>query len=386
MIVNRVINNISIAVETTEGNSIYFSEYDAEAIKTGGNSIEYILRYLYGESEKYIPMFLTLELTSKCNYRCPFCFINTKDARENQLQQTIRFKDIKSDLEWLIDRGLLYCTITGGEPLVHPDFKEIYSFLKDSGVVVTVFTNLSCVDDQLMELFIQKPPFRIETTMYGFNNSTYAEATGQGTFTAEDFKNRVLHMRKKGINVICKTPLNTLTYPDFHQMKEWCETNGVYYYYSEQVFSTYDGESMNCYKLDDHINEEIIIDRVSDDKTENISKFGYKKAFDCGAAKYGFFISHSYALRPCMSFYVIDEASFPIAETGIDLAFQKLESFIQEHKTGNLSDCKGCNAFPFCKVCVIDEIKKNKHISSGYANKCTSYSKIHDFIMSNREN
>ena len=87
-------------------------------------------------------MFLTLELTSKCNYRCPFCFINTKDARENQLQQTIRFKDIKSDLEWLIDRGLLYCTITGGEPLVqYKDVIEIFKHVREIGLKTKLDTS-----------------------------------------------------------------------------------------------------------------------------------------------------------------------------------------------------------------------------------------------------
>lgn len=73
----------------------------------------------------YTPMLLTWELLDRCNFYCPFCYIVGHSHNEQ-----VRFENIKSKIQELIDLGLLYCTLTGGEILLHKDFKEIYSFLK----------------------------------------------------------------------------------------------------------------------------------------------------------------------------------------------------------------------------------------------------------------
>ncbi|MCM1143744.1 MAG: radical SAM protein [Blautia sp.] len=380
MKVLRMINGIEIEVEISESNAIYFDEKDAKEIGNSGYELDAIFNYLYNINEQYRPLVMTLELTKTCNYRCPFCFINTDEARKRQSSQ-IKYDAIKEDLEWLCQNGLLYCIITGGEPLLHPDFIKIYSFLKQHGVIVTVFTNISLLNNDIIALFEKYPPFKLETTMYGFSDKKYTDITGQIYFKASDFKNKVLLLKERGINIICKTPINNLTLPEFEIMRKWCMDNNIPYYFSEKVFETYEGISMQQYDITLKEKQYILHERMLSEKSESLILFGKKKSFTCGAGKYGFFISHDYKLRPCMSFFDIPEACIHITYGNISKSFEMLYKFISQYKGYTLSECNGCNAFSICKICVIDEIKKKKGETSGYKQKCANNMEICKYLV-----
>jgi len=47
----------------------------------------------------------------------------------------------------------LWILFTGGEPLLRPDFLEIYTYAKKKGLLVTIFTNGTLIDDNLADYF-----------------------------------------------------------------------------------------------------------------------------------------------------------------------------------------------------------------------------------------
>lgn len=89
-----------------------------------------ILRALSLGNE-YVPLTLHWEILDRCNFRCPFCYIV---GHSNE--KLVRLNEIASHIEALIDHGVLFCTLTGGEVTIHPDFQAIYTLLKERGVVV----------------------------------------------------------------------------------------------------------------------------------------------------------------------------------------------------------------------------------------------------------
>lgn len=384
MIISRIINGIEIDVDTSYGGIFFLDIEDIAKMQADGlnpSEITDILNYIYTKQNKYLPLMGTMELCSYCNFNCPFCYINTKEERKRHSYKTLLFEQIKEDIDWLIENGLFYLIITGGEVLINNQFEKIYKYLKTKGVIVSVFTNLSSLTNDLIDMFKENPPLKIEATIYGFEDETYYKTTGQRDFSAREFRDNVIELKRNGINVICKTPVNSLNFQDFEKIRKWCKENDIPYYFSEKIFETYYGKKMDEYKINTNNQKYILKERVG--KLEVSNKNDIKRCFSCGAGKYGFFISHDYKLRPCMSFFDIEEANFIIRSGNIQKTFAYMNDFINKYKYKKLSDCVGCDAYEICKICVIDEIKKNNNLNEGYLDKCIRNSVILDYL-SNR--
>jgi MoaA/NifB/PqqE/SkfB family radical SAM enzyme len=128
--------------------------------------------------EKGIPVLGSLELTPRCTLDCKMCYVCLEPSRMDQDELTVR--------QWigLIDEacgaGMMFATLTGGECLLYPGFKEIYRHLQSRGVLVTVLTNGTLIDEDIVRWFVQNPPQRIQISVYGSSPKGYEAVTGNG--------------------------------------------------------------------------------------------------------------------------------------------------------------------------------------------------------------
>ncbi len=88
------------------------------------------------------PAQATLVLTHACNFRCPYCFNSSARAGAGELDA----------VEWLAvvdhlrELDVVKCTLSGGEPLLHPGFLEILRKVIGYGMTPYVCTNGSLLD------------------------------------------------------------------------------------------------------------------------------------------------------------------------------------------------------------------------------------------------
>ncbi len=115
----------------------------------------------------------SLELLPLCNMNCDMCYVRL-DRASMEAQGRLRTAE-----EWLAvgeqmqKAGVLFLLLTGGEPLLHPEFREIYLGLRKMGMVLTLNTNGTLIDEEWVEFFREYPPRRINITIYGSDNETY---------------------------------------------------------------------------------------------------------------------------------------------------------------------------------------------------------------------
>lgn len=123
--------------------------------------------------DERVPIVGSMELTLRCNLRCVHCYCEgSRD--EGQLGTD----ELKSVIGKVADAGCLWLLLTGGEPLLRPDFPEIYLYVKERGIIPTLFTNATLVDAGMAKLLADWPPFWIEVTLYGATRETYERVTG----------------------------------------------------------------------------------------------------------------------------------------------------------------------------------------------------------------
>ena len=78
----------------------------------------------------------------------------------------------------LVDCGLLELFFTGGEVFTRSDFEELYVYAKKKGLIVSVLSNISLLNEKHIKLFKKYPVAQISTTMYGVSEKTYRRVTG----------------------------------------------------------------------------------------------------------------------------------------------------------------------------------------------------------------
>ena len=116
----------------------------------------------------------SLELLPLCNMNCDMCYVRL--SREEMEQQgRLRTAD-----EWLEigrqmkEAGVLFLLLTGGEPFLYPDFRKLYLGLREMGMILTINTNGTLIDEDLAEFFGKHKPRRVNITLYGTDEETYA--------------------------------------------------------------------------------------------------------------------------------------------------------------------------------------------------------------------
>lgn len=147
-----------------------------------------------------VPLSGTFELTPRCNFRCKMCYIHRAehDAAARAAE--------RSAAQWLAlaeqccREGTLMLLLTGGEPLLRPDFREIYTGCKRMGLVLSVNTNASLIDDDMVELFAANPPRRVNITLYGASPETYGALCGSREAYARVVR-AILNLQSAGVIV-----------------------------------------------------------------------------------------------------------------------------------------------------------------------------------------
>ena len=90
------------------------------------------------EIPTFSPISINLDLTSACNFSCPYCV----DSRLINAGKSLTVEEVKKTIETLHSHGLRsVILIGGGEPTLHKDFEEIVRTLKSKGLQVGIVTN-----------------------------------------------------------------------------------------------------------------------------------------------------------------------------------------------------------------------------------------------------
>ena len=138
-----------------------------------------LTEYLHSKAARAgIPLSGTFELTPCCNMACKMCYVRMTKQQQEQVAP------LRTAGEWLAlaeeakKQGLVYLLLTGGEPFLRPDFREILSGLNKMGLFVSINSNGTLIDEEVISWLKQTPPTRVNVTLYGASDATYERLCG----------------------------------------------------------------------------------------------------------------------------------------------------------------------------------------------------------------
>jgi radical SAM protein with 4Fe4S-binding SPASM domain len=135
-----------------------------------------------GSPKIHYPLNLQVELTVNCNLRCFYCY---REAQPYPQEQRLTTDELYSILATLRNHGLESLELTGGEPMLHPDFDSILQFCGNSFPLVAILTNGTLLTEQRINAML---PFRqkmvVSISLDGSTSDLHDQRRGMaGAFT-----------------------------------------------------------------------------------------------------------------------------------------------------------------------------------------------------------
>lgn len=138
-----------------------------------------LTEYLHAKASRAgIPLSGTFELTPCCNMACKMCYVRMTKQQQEAIAPLRTGKEWLELAEEAKKQGMVYLLLTGGEPFLHPDIQEILSGLSKMGLVISINSNGTMIDENVIAWLKQTPPGRINVTLYGASDATYQRLCG----------------------------------------------------------------------------------------------------------------------------------------------------------------------------------------------------------------
>lgn len=305
-----------------------------------------------------------LELSPLCNMNCDMCFVRLTRAEMERQGRLRTVEEWKSLVDQMIKAGVLFIQLTGGEPLLVPGFKELYMYLRKQGMVVTVNTNGTLIDEEWADFFAQMPPRRINITLYGADDGAYEELCHyKGGF--DKVVQAVKLLRARNVDVKLNGSLVKRNGGEWERLIEIAHELDVPIKIDTYMFPG-TRERQKPYNLQSRLTPEeaataavgIMKANMEERDFENytmalLSTVDHaeesepkRQPMGCLAGKCGFIVNWQGELRPCI---MMLKPSVPVFEVG----FQKgWETIVEESaKILMASKCGGCKLRSACAVC-----------------------------------
>jgi len=137
----------------------------------------------YAQAGLALPQMLTLALTDACNLDCAHCWVESDRERALDPVPTAVLEHLIGDFVALGGTSL---QLTGGEPLLHPDWRLLLSEALGAGLeqVVLQTNGLLLGQSDLDYLATLGAGLRIQLSLDGANPQTHDLVRGSGTFAA----------------------------------------------------------------------------------------------------------------------------------------------------------------------------------------------------------
>ena len=124
------------------------------------------------------PISGTLELLPTCNMNCRMCYVRMSPEEMKRQGRMLGADEWLRIADEAAGKGALFLLLTGGEPLLYPEFLKIYEGVRKRGICVTINTNGTLITEELADAWKENLPRRVNISLYGSSDSVYAELCG----------------------------------------------------------------------------------------------------------------------------------------------------------------------------------------------------------------
>ncbi|MEN8906190.1 MAG: radical SAM protein [Clostridiales bacterium] len=126
------------------------------------------------------PLYATWDIVDECNLKCVFCSTNAKSINYDFISK----KNVFRIVDFIINSGIIYVSIRGGEPSLCKELGEVICRLTNSNVFVEIVTNGKNIDNKFFDEIINVPKhlIRIKISLDSYRQQVNDELRGKYSY------------------------------------------------------------------------------------------------------------------------------------------------------------------------------------------------------------
>jgi radical SAM protein with 4Fe4S-binding SPASM domain len=299
-----------------------------------------------------------VELTSRCNERCVHCYI----PHENKISDIdpALFYDM---LDQLRDMGVLNLTLSGGEPMLHPQFATFLRKAKDYDFSINVLSNLTLLNDEIIAEMKANRLSSVQVSLYSMEPEIHDSITQVlGSF----YKTRdaILRLIENDIPLQISCPVMKQNKNSYVAVAKWAEEHRVRAVTDYIIMARCDHTTSN---LDNRLSlnevSDIIRDiiRMDPDYEERLREADFTQVEQrnlsddvlCGVCISSICMVANGNIYPCAGWqdYVVGNiAQTPLAEIW---EYSPKVNYLRGLRKRDLPKCIACVDRHFCAMCMV---------------------------------
>ena len=304
----------------------------------------------------------TLELLPLCNMNCDMCYIRLSRAEMEERGRLHTADEWISLGRQMQQAGVLFLLLTGGEPLLFPDFRKLYTELRQMGMILTINTNGTLLDEEWADFFGKQKPRRINITLYGADDKAYeslchypggfektlrairllkergVDVKINGSVTRESLKDMDAVYRI-GRNMDVPVHMDTYMLPGIHERRRPFEEQARL---MPEEAAAAELETIRA-EMDPELFP-VYVKQKLEQTEQPVTR--YPSGITCMAGNCSFAVNWQGEMRPCVT---LEEPSVPVFKTGFEGAWREIS---EKAKKFRINDkCTECPLRPICKTC-----------------------------------
>jgi radical SAM protein with 4Fe4S-binding SPASM domain len=311
------------------------------------------------QTSQRTPQQVSIEVTRRCPLECQHCYNNLPmgdhDARSREMTTVEHFRM----LDELVEMGCFWLLYTGGEIFARKDFLEIYTYAKQKGFLITLFTNGTLINEKIADYLVEWPPFAIEITLYGRTKETY-EALTQIPGSYEKCLRGIELLRERHLPLKLKTVATSINKHEISAMRRFAEEDlGVEFKCDGQINPRIDcSQSPLAVRLTP---EEVVALDLNAPKGISEYRRLVKHDFDnppslaqidttyfCGGGMNSFAVNAYGEMGICV---ISQQETFDIRQSGLKPAWEHSLHDVRTRKRTRVTKCIQCRIQSICGMC-----------------------------------
>lgn len=163
-----------------------------------------------------------LEVADRCNEACLHCYQVQGQKGEMSTDE------LKHVMDELRDLGVIFLTLSGGEPTLRKDFVELVEYARELRFAVKIYSNGLRIDEPLAQKLGALAVQEVQLSLYSPKAATHDAITRvPGSF--DRTVAAVKHLRAAGVAVVLKSPLMSVNETDVAEFASWVRSLGADY-------------------------------------------------------------------------------------------------------------------------------------------------------------